>query len=75
MALPVFIPMNSRDEKQPMVKFLTKKMTAACNMLPLGAWIRVTNLRNKKSVIVKINGRLHTKMKRIINLSRVAAGN
>jgi rare lipoprotein A len=53
--------------------FDQKKMTAACNVLPLGTWIRVTNLRNKKSVIVKINDRLHTKMKRIVDLSRVAA--
>jgi rare lipoprotein A (peptidoglycan hydrolase) len=27
--------------------FDQKKMTAACNVLPLGTWIRVTNLRNK----------------------------
>lgn len=53
--------------------FDQKKMTAACNVLPLGTWIRVTNLRNKRSVIVKINDRLHTKMKRIVDLSRVAA--
>jgi len=48
-------------------------MTAACNVLPLGTWIRVTNLRNKKSVIVKINDRLHTRMKRIVDLSKKAA--
>ncbi len=34
------------------------KATAACNILPLGTWIRVTNLRNKKSVIVQVNDRL-----------------
>jgi rare lipoprotein A len=53
--------------------FDQKKMTAACNVLPLGTWIRVTNLRNKKSVVVKTNDRLHTKMKRIVDLSRAAA--
>jgi rare lipoprotein A len=53
--------------------FDQNKMTAACNVLPLGTWIRVTNLRNKKSVIVKTNDRLHTKMKRIVDLSKVAA--
>ncbi len=37
------------------------KMTAACNLLPLGSWIRVTNLRNKRSVIVRVNDRLHPK--------------
>ena len=53
--------------------FDQKKMTAACNVLPLGTWIRVTNLSNKRSVVVKTNDRLHTKMKRIVDLSRVAA--
>jgi len=50
-----------------------KKMTAACNVLPLGTWIRVTNLRNGKSVVVKTNDRLHTRMKRVVDLSRKAA--
>jgi rare lipoprotein A len=49
------------------------KYTAACNVLPLGTWIRVTNSRNKKSVIVKINDRLHPRMKRIVDLSKAAA--
>lgn len=49
------------------------KMTAACNILPLGTWIRVTNLRNGKSVIVKTNDRLHIRMKRIVDLSKSAA--
>jgi rare lipoprotein A len=53
--------------------FDQNKMTAACNVLPLGTWIRVTNLRNKKSVLVKINDRLHPKMKRIVDLSMTAA--
>ena len=50
-----------------------KKMTAACNVLPLGTWIRVTNLRNGKSVVVKTNDRLHARMKRVVDLSREAA--
>jgi rare lipoprotein A len=50
-----------------------EKYTAACNVLPLGTWIRVTNSRNKKSVIVKVNDRLHPRMKRIVDLSRAAA--
>jgi rare lipoprotein A len=49
------------------------KMTAACNKLPLNTWIRVTNLRNKKSVIVFINDRLHPLNKRLVDLSRMAA--
>lgn len=50
-----------------------KKFTAACNVLPLGTWIRVTNLKNDRSVIVKTNDRLHARMKRIVDLSRSAA--
>ncbi len=49
------------------------KLTAACNVLPLGIWVKVTNLRNEKSVIVYINDRLHHKNPRLIDLSRTAA--
>jgi len=51
----------------------SKKMTAACNQLPLGTWIRVTNLSNQRSVIVKTNDRMHARMTRIVDLSRAAA--
>ncbi len=53
--------------------FSQKKMTCACNVLPLGTWIKVTNLKNGKTVIVKTNDRLHPRMKRIVDLSRAAA--
>jgi peptidoglycan lytic transglycosylase len=53
--------------------FSQQKMTAACNVLPLGTWVRVTNLKNGRSVVVKINDRLHYKMKRVVDLSKVAA--
>jgi rare lipoprotein A len=53
--------------------FDQKKLTCACNVLPLGTWIKVTNLRNGRSVIVKVNDRIHPKMKRIADLSRAAA--
>jgi rare lipoprotein A len=53
--------------------FSQDKMTAACNVLPLGTWIRVTNLRNGRTVNVRINDRLHPRMKRIVDLSRSAA--
>ncbi len=53
--------------------FSQDKYTAACNVLPLGTWIKVTNLRNGKSVVVKTNDRLHPKVKRLVDLSRVAA--
>jgi len=49
------------------------KATAACNQLPLGTWIRVTNLNNKRSVVVKINDRMHPRMKRVVDLSRSSA--
>ncbi len=54
-------------------KFDQKKMTAAHNGLPLNTWIRVTNLRNKRSVIVRVNDRLHRKNKRLVDLSNIAA--
>ncbi|MBA2330966.1 MAG: septal ring lytic transglycosylase RlpA family protein [Flavisolibacter sp.] len=49
------------------------KLSAACNILPLGTLIRVTNLRNKKRVIVKVNDRLHPQNKRIVDMSKSAA--
>ena len=49
------------------------KFTAACNTLPLRTWVKVTNLRNKRSVIVRINDRLHYKNTRLVDLSYVAA--
>ena len=51
----------------------SRKMTAACNVLPMGTWIRVTNLSNNRWVIVKTNDRLHARMTRVVDLSRVAA--
>src|SRR4029079_18409873 len=51
--------------------FSQQKMTAACNVLPLGIWIRVTNLHNGQSVVVKVNDRLHYKNKRLVDLSKI----
>ena len=53
--------------------FRHAKLTAACNSLPLGTWIKVTNLRNGKSVVVRTNDRLHPKTKRLVDLTRAAA--
>ena len=53
--------------------FSHEKLTAACNVLPLGTWVKVTNLKNGKSIIVKTNDRLHTKTRRIIDLTRAGA--
>ncbi len=49
------------------------KMTCAHNSLPLGTWVKVTNLRNKRSVIVRVTDRLHHKNKRVVDLSGIAA--
>lgn len=49
------------------------KLSAACNVLPLGTWVKVTNLRNDRSVIVQINDHLHPKNKRLIDMSKAAA--
>lgn len=54
-------------------KFDEKKLTAAHNSLSLGTWVRVSNLRNKKSVIVQITDRMHRKNKRLIDVSKEAA--
>lgn len=53
--------------------FSNKAMTAANNFLPLGTWVKVTNLRNKKSIRVRINDRLHPRNKRLIDLTRAGA--
>jgi rare lipoprotein A len=49
------------------------KPTCACNVLPLGTWIRVTNIRNRKSVVVKVTDRLHPKNPRIVDMSKSSA--
>ncbi len=53
--------------------FDQNKATAACNVLPLGTWIRVTNIRNRRSVIVKVTDRLHPKNTRIVDMSKSSA--
>lgn len=54
-------------------KYDEKKLTAAHNSLSLGTWVKVSNLRNKKSVIVEITDRMHHKNKRLIDVSKEAA--
>jgi len=49
------------------------KFTAAHRGLPLGSWVRVTNLKNNRSVIVRINDRGPIFAGRIIDLSYEAA--
>ena len=50
-----------------------KKFTAAHNGLPLRTWVKITNLSNNRSVVVRINDRMHPKNKRLVDLSRAAA--
>lgn len=49
------------------------KLTAAHKTLPFGTKVKVTNKRNGKSVVVRINDRGPYAKKRIIDLSRKAA--
>jgi rare lipoprotein A len=48
-------------------------LTAAHRTLPLGSWVRVTNLKNERSVMVRINDRGPIMKSRIIDLSYGAA--
>ena len=52
--------------------FDTYKLTAAHKTLPFGTRVRVTNLSNGKSVIVRINNRGPYSKGRIIDLSQAA---
>ncbi|MBK7762815.1 MAG: septal ring lytic transglycosylase RlpA family protein [Bacteroidetes bacterium] len=53
--------------------FSNDKFTCANNFLKLGTVIRVTNMYNGKSVIVKVNDRMHAKNHRLVDLSQAAA--
>ena len=53
-------------------KFHHHQFTAASNNLSLGTWVRVTNLKNNKSIVVRINDRMNKRMQqkgRVIDLS------
>ncbi|MEY3059650.1 MAG: hypothetical protein RL000_1002 [Bacteroidota bacterium] len=53
--------------------FSQDKLTCAHNTYPLGSKIRVTNLKNGKSVILKVNDRLHHRNPRLVDLTRAGA--
>ncbi|HVU95846.1 MAG TPA: septal ring lytic transglycosylase RlpA family protein [Puia sp.] len=53
--------------------FSQEKFTGASNTLPMHTWVRVTNLRNHRTVVVRINDKMHPRNKRLIDLSRAAA--
>lgn len=54
-------------------RFSQKELTAAHRSLPLGTTVKVTNIRNSKSIEVRINDRGPFHAKRIIDLSTAAA--
>jgi rare lipoprotein A len=49
-------------------------LTAAHPTLPFGTKVKVTNTKNGRSVVVRINDRGPTQPGRVIDLSRAAAG-
>ena len=53
--------------------FTQKNLTAASNTYPLNCWVRVTNKRNDKCVVVRIIDRMHHLNTRLIDLTRTAA--
>lgn len=54
-------------------RFNMHALTAAHRTLPFGTRVRVTNLTNGKSIVVRVNDRGPFKKNRIIDLSREAA--
>lgn len=50
-----------------------EKLTAAHATLPFDTQVRVTNLKNGKSVVVRVNDRMARSRHNIIDLSRAAA--
>ncbi len=54
-------------------KYDMRSLTCAHRTLPLGSWIRVTNLTNRKSVFVRVNDRGPFGSDRIVDLSSAAA--
>ncbi len=67
---------HSRFQGRPTAsgqRYDEQKLTAAHNTLSFGTRIRVTNLRNNRSVIFTVNDRMHHNNKRLVDLSRAAA--
>jgi len=56
--------------------YRNSKLTGASNHVKMHSWVRVTNLKNHRSVIIRINDRMHPRMARkgrVVDLSRAAA--
>jgi len=54
-------------------KFRQDSLSAAHKTLPFGTKVKVTNLKNDSTVIVRINDRLPKNSKRVIDLTKRAA--
>ena len=49
------------------------QMTCAHPTLPMGTWLRVTNLKNRRTAFVRVNDRGPVLSDRIVDLSAAAA--
>ena len=54
-------------------RFDMNKLTAAHATLPFKTKVQVTNLKNNKTVVVRINDRMHPRNTKVIDMSRAAA--
>lgn len=54
-------------------RFDMNRMTCAHPTLPMGTWLRVTNLKNRQSTFVRVNDRGPVTQGRIVDLSAAAA--
>jgi rare lipoprotein A len=54
-------------------RFHAARLTAASRVLPIGAWVRVTNRRNHRSLTVEVTDRGPYVGGRVLDLSRAAA--
>lgn len=52
--------------------FLQTALTCASNVYKLGTWLKVTNMENGKSVVVKVTDTGAFKAPRIVDLSKAA---
>ena len=53
--------------------FDRNNLTCAHRTLPLGSWIRVTNLKNRRSIFVRVTDRGPMPENRVVDLSQAAA--
>ncbi len=53
--------------------FDMNSLTCAHRSLPLGSWVRVTNLKNRRSIFVRVNDRGPVPENRVVDLSLAAA--